>query len=88
MYLLCPIFQSAAKWNGVREFSTSTKRLLLAMYILCAIFQLAAKQNGLREFGTSTERLFLVMYILCPIFNSQQNAMDYASLAHQLKDYF
>ena len=46
MYILSPIFQFLAKWNGLRKFSILTKRLFLVMYILSPIFQFLAKWNG------------------------------------------
>ena len=60
---MCPFFQLAAKWNGLREFRTSSERFSLVMYILRPIFQFLVKWNGLREFGASTNRFFLVMYV-------------------------
>ena len=87
MYILCPTFQFLAKWNRLREFSTLTKRFFLVMYILCHIFQFLAKWNRLREFSAPT-KIFLFSYVpLGPFYSYQQNGMDYASLAHQLKDY-
>ena len=78
MYILCPIFQLAAKQNGLRELSTSTKIFCLVTYLLGPFY--SYQQNGM-DYGSLAHQLkdyFQLCTFCVPFFNQQQNGMDYA----------
>ena len=78
MYILCPISQLAAKQNGLRELSTSTKIFCLVTYLLGPFY--SYQQNGM-DYGSLAHQLkdyFQLCTFCVPFFNQQQNGMDYA----------